>query len=408
MPRSPEQVRSGRRALQSITLLAAASAGVALYIGARSGGADVTGSDCVLALGLVVGAWLMAATRATWGADRAGRVQSATAINALLLPAAILLAPALFLAVAVGSAAMHIRSHNDRPGFSGNAAIRVVGMCAAAATYFVLAGAADPEPGALRSVVALSAAGVALVVTEEVLVVYLVRAWFGLDAGDLPVWSWAGLLPEIPPVLVGALFCVLYPTPGTLLVVGLIGSSHHALREHAEGRSAPRDDKTGLLSLPAFQHLAGTELGRAQRTGHPVAMLLMDLDGLKKVNTAHGHLAGDQYIVAMARLLAAASRSYDLVARFGGDEFCVLLPDTALPEASSFAERVRASVAATRIPNLDTPMAVSIGVAAAEPTDDVVTLLASADAALRYAKAHDRNQVVVAPTRQRPSGKGTD
>ena len=62
-------------------------------------------------------------------------------------------------------------------------------------------------------------------------------------------------------------------------------------------------------------------------------VLLMDLDGLKKVNTDHGHLAGDQYIAAMARLLADASRSYDLVARFGGDEFCLLLPDTPLPDA---------------------------------------------------------------------------
>lgn len=73
----------------------------------------------------------------------------------------------------------------------------------------------------------------------------------------------------------------------------------------------------------------------------------MDLDGLKAVNTGHGHLAGDRYIDTMARLLADAARAYDLLARFGGDEFALLLPDTTPEQAAEVAERIRATAQET-------------------------------------------------------------
>ena len=76
-----------------------------------------------------------------------------------------------------------------------------------------------------------------------------------------------------------------------------------------------------------------------------------------------------------------------------------------MPEAIAFAERVRTSTAGTRIPGVDRPMAVSIGVTEAEPGEDIVGLLASADKALRYAKAHERNPVVVATNRSLPPGQ---
>ena len=406
--RGPELVRAGHRALLLTALVALAAAGLAVYVADRSGSTEVTWQTLALAAGLIAAAWVMDGTRVRWGSDRAGQVQTATAANTVLFPAAILLPPMLFLAVGLATSASFVKRNTDRPAWLGNACIRVAEMSLAAVTFSLLAGDPSLDPADLRSVVALAAAGVAMLVTETVLVVHLTRAWDGLDSRDLPLWVWADLLPEVPEVLVGALFCLLYPTPATVLVIGLIVWSHHMILQQFHLRAASRDDKTGLLSLPAFETLATAELDRARRTGHPLAVLLMDLDGLKKVNTDHGHLAGDQYIAAMARLLADASRSYDLVARFGGDEFCLLLPDTPLPDATAFAERIRRSATATPIPGVATAMAVSIGVATADPTDDVLTLLATADTALRHAKSHGRNQVVVAPTHRRPVGGGHD
>jgi diguanylate cyclase (GGDEF)-like protein len=348
----------------------------------------------------------MDVTRVRWGSDRAGQAQVASGVNAVLFPAAILLPPALFLSLGVATAVGFVRRHGDRPTWLGNACMRAAEMSAAAITFDLLAGGLGLDPASARSVLAVAAAAAAMVAVETVLVVHLTRAWDGLDAHDLPLWSSADLLAEVPEMLVGGLFCLLYPTPAALFVIGLMAWSHFSIREHAGMRAASRDDKTGLLNLPAFEDLATAELDRARRTGAPVAVLLMDLDGLKKVNTDHGHLAGDQYIVTMARLLADASRSYDLVARFGGDEFCVLLPDTPMPDAIAIAERIRSSTARTRIPGLTAPMAVSIGVASAAPADDIRSLLATADTALRYAKAHDRNQVVVAQDEVESRGTG--
>ena len=406
--RGPELVRAGHRALLLNALVALAAAGLAVYVADRPGSTDVSGQMLALAAGLLAAVWAMDGTRVRWGSDRAGQVQTATAANTVLFPAAILLPPMLFLAVGLASSAAYIKRSSHGPYWLGNACIRVAEMSIAAVTFSLLAGDPSLDPSDLRSVVALTAAAIVMLVTEAILVVHLTRAWDGLDFRDLPLWAWADLLPEVPEVLVGALFCLLYPTPATVLVLGLIVWSHHTILQHARLRAASRDDKTGLLSLPAFETLATAELDRAGRTGHPLAVLLMDLDGLKKVNTEHGHLAGDQYIAAMARLLADTSRSYDLVARFGGDEFCLLLPDTPLSDASAFAERIRASAGTTPIPGVATPMAVSIGVAAAEPTDDVRTLLATADTALRHAKSHGRNQVKVAPTHRRPAGDDRD
>lgn len=139
------------------------------------------------------------------------------------------------------------------------------------------------------------------------------------------------------------------------------------------------------------------ELGRAARFDRSAAMLLLDVDHLREINTARGHLAGDRAPRAVADALRGATREYDVAARFGGDEFCVLLPETDLEGALVVAERMRATVEdATRAS--DVAVAVSVGAAAhrgAGATPDA--LIALAERALDRAKLRGRNAVDVPP-----------
>jgi diguanylate cyclase (GGDEF)-like protein len=172
-------------------------------------------------------------------------------------------------------------------------------------------------------------------------------------------------------------------------------------RQHRElARTARTDAKTGLLNAAAWQQAASAETSRAARTGRPLAMAMLDIDYFKKVNDAYGHLAGDRVLAAIAGILTAQLRGYDVAGRFGGEEFAVLLPDTTEAGACRIAERLRAQIAAT-------PMAgdgkgshpgrrvtVSIGVAAARPgCDTTEELIGAADAALYAAKQAGRNRV---------------
>ncbi|MGB7980531.1 MAG: GGDEF domain-containing protein [Candidatus Nanopelagicales bacterium] len=390
------RAQPGLRALLLNVGVAVGAAVWAVRVVSPTRPAGITSSDLALAALLCAAALGMDATRMVWGSDRAGRVQVATAANTVLLPAAILLPPGLSLAVAVVTSLGFVTSARGWVEVVGNATFRVTTISTAALTFAFLAPGWPPDQTDPASVAALAEAGLLMVLTKALLVVNLARGWDGLDARDLPLLQWRELLVQTPEVLLGAVFCLLYPTPGTLLVVGLFVWIHLTVREHARLRLASRDPKTGLLSWPGFQPLADAELRRARRTGQPLALLLMDLDGLKAVNTRHGLLAGDLYIEATAQLLTQSTRNYDLLARFGGDEFALLLPDTTLADAAACAERIRAAIASTRLAGIDAPMGVSIGVAAVHPDQDVRGLLSAADTGLRQAKASNRNQVVVA------------
>jgi diguanylate cyclase (GGDEF)-like protein len=152
------------------------------------------------------------------------------------------------------------------------------------------------------------------------------------------------------------------------------------------------EPKTGLFNMRHFQVALEQELGRATRFSRPLALLMVDVDHLRQINNEHGHLAGDRALCAVAASLRRATRDYDVPARFGGDEFCVLLPETALDGAIVVAERIRADVEA------DGGVTVSIGVAAHSGdgigADD---LLALADRAAYRAKFSGRNTVAIAP-----------
>ena len=154
---------------------------------------------------------------------------------------------------------------------------------------------------------------------------------------------------------------------------------------------AAHDGLTGLLNHRSFHLRLADEVARAQRSDTPLSLLLVDLDHFKEINDRHGHLVGDDVLRRVAGELVDVARATDVVARVGGEEFCMLLPDTAPAAAVVPAERLRAAVAAIGDPEA---LTVSIGLSglpadAATPNE----LFSAADDALYRAKRAGRNRV---------------
>ena len=159
---------------------------------------------------------------------------------------------------------------------------------------------------------------------------------------------------------------------------------------------ATHDSLTGAHSRRAVLAACADELARWSRYGKPFSLLILDIDHFKRVNDAHGHLAGDQVLTRFVRLAESHLRSADRLGRYGGEEFMVLLPETDSAAAQAVAERMRAALDATPEAAGLPHCTVSIGVTTAQPGDESVdALIARADAALYEAKAQGRNQVRV-------------
>jgi diguanylate cyclase (GGDEF)-like protein len=165
---------------------------------------------------------------------------------------------------------------------------------------------------------------------------------------------------------------------------------------HAMQLLADTDALTGLLNRRAFMPLAKDAMIHFKRYRRPNCVLMIDIDHFKRVNDINGHGAGDEVIRQIGRIISEAIRTSDRVARFGGEEFVVLLLETDLPEAAVFADRIRQRVADTVFePERSCIKAtISIGIAEAEYTDgDVDHTIERADRALYAAKSGGRNCV---------------
>ena len=154
---------------------------------------------------------------------------------------------------------------------------------------------------------------------------------------------------------------------------------------------ARTDALTGLPNRLAWQEILELEEGRRSRYGHPVSIVSADLDELKALNDQYGHAAGDRLICTAAGLLKAHARSVDRVARAGGDEFYVLLPETDAEGAARYVARLRAAARRTRIEGTPTTLGLSVGVATPSPGETLAEALERADAAM-YASKHRRGR----------------
>ncbi len=155
---------------------------------------------------------------------------------------------------------------------------------------------------------------------------------------------------------------------------------------------ATTDDLTGLVNRREFRRALGVNFALAERQGLPLSLILFDIDHFKDFNDTFGHPAGDEALRTLAQVVRATCREHEPVARFGGEEFAVMLFGASREEARGAAERIRAELARGRWTHR--PLTVSFGIATSGP--DVATvadLVERADAALYLSKRHGRDRV---------------
>ena len=167
------------------------------------------------------------------------------------------------------------------------------------------------------------------------------------------------------------------------------------LYEHAQQLSVT-DPLTGLFNMRYFRDFANLEFERVKRYARTLSVVMVDIDHFKSINDRFGHAVGDQALHEIALRIKASIRTVDVVARYGGEEFIILMPETALDEALTVAERVRQRIADTPLTDHETPIPVTLSLGVAEMnknTQELNELVKLADRALYAAKAKGRNCV---------------
>lgn len=185
--------------------------------------------------------------------------------------------------------------------------------------------------------------------------------------------------------------------PKPFLARELLARMEKAVREAEERRElwhlATTDSLTGLPNLRFLRETLGREIERVRRYQHPLTLIMIDMDGLKVINDRLGHEAGNRALQRLAEQIRSSLRSTDFAARFGGDEFAVLLPHANADEGERLAERLRSRLERDR--SLPLPLRASFGVATVlGALADADALLEAADRALYQAKRGGKNRIV--------------
>ncbi|WP_163166988.1 GGDEF domain-containing protein [Arthrobacter sp. Alg241-R88] len=228
-----------------------------------------------------------------------------------------------------------------------------------------------------------------------------VRIPMAVSAGGLAVFYFFRWLAFVVEGQDGPIFVTVFGSAVTTLItmvlLVVVSFSMAALSSEQQTRAlrvvASRDDLTGLLNRKAFLDLAAEQLADRTITRGSGTLILADLDHFKSVNDTYGHAAGDLALQAFADACTATVRSTDLVGRYGGEEFVLLLPGTSAERAETIAEEIsRRLAAAPSVDGMDMPT-VSYGISTYDDgTSDVYDLIATADGALYMAKSLGRNR----------------
>lgn len=321
----------------------------------------------------------------------------------LLPPAYALLAPVL---LQLFSQLRVRRSLPHRVAFS----IAAIGLASGLGSWSFHSWTGNGSPGAVGGWILFGLAAAALRVAVNLI---LVAA--AVKASD-PAASWRSLLLSRDSLILDGVqasagltvtaLCLNSVWLAPLVLPAVLFGTNRAAMALQLRALAQTDTKTGLLNAGAWEREATVAVARAHRQQTPLAVLLIDLDHFKQVNDQHGHLIGDLVLRSVADELRAQLRPGDIVGRFGGEEFAVLLPGAGSPEARTIAERLRQHIEAAAMPastvaadgsrSTGDPVrvTVSIGIATLpKPRMEISDLLGAADHALYQSKAGGRNRV---------------
>jgi diguanylate cyclase (GGDEF)-like protein len=198
---------------------------------------------------------------------------------------------------------------------------------------------------------------------------------------------------------------MLCPPSSPALVAKVRGMLRIACAEGAQIGRTERDLLTKLQSRRSFDERLEKELERARRYGRTVSCILLDIDRMQELNGTYGHAVGDELLRTLADILLSDTRSSDIVARYGGDDFAIILPETSACDAGVMCERLRTAFANRTI---TTPKGVEVAATASggvatypDHACDAATLMRMADSAAYQAKASGRNRTVIAFTEER-------
>lgn len=274
-------------------------------------------------------------------------------------------------------------------------------LAAAAVGKYLLERDGQIRSDGLRLALAGIACAVVLVLLNHLILCVMLRLARGHSVRESGLFSFESLATDLALAALGVLVALAWEIAPALIpfAVAPLFLIQRSLAVPRLKEEARQDPKTGLFNVRYFHEIFDDRLEQALRTDQPLALLMIDLDLLREINNTHGHLAGDAVLERIAEVFGRDLRSDDIAARFGGEEFVLLLPDTDLERALALAERLREAIATERIrvETIDETLSatVSIGVAMC-PRDgnDSGTLIHRADLAVYRAKIQGRNRVV--------------
>jgi diguanylate cyclase (GGDEF)-like protein len=328
------------------------------------------------------------------------RSQALHSTIVFLLAAAMLLPPELVVLMGL---VQHVPEWLERRGAwyvqSFNICNWTLASLAAYGSFHVVRDAGPSSD--LRYALAALAAAASMVAVNHVLMAPMLHLARGHSIRESGLFSFASLSTDLVLAALGVATAAFWEGNTWLIpfAVAPLLLIHRSLSVPQLEEEARADAKTGLFNARHFAVALTEELSRARRFERPLSLAMADLDLLREINNTYGHLAGDAVLRGVAEILRAQLRHYDVPARFGGEEFVILLPETRPEQALEIAERIRRTVAAHafRVDTAGDPIraTISIGVSGFPRNGaDADELVHQADLALYRAKLRGRNRVL--------------
>src|SRR5207237_38264 len=290
---------------------------------------------------------LVAATIAQQFKVKSPKHQSYYTTTIFFFAAALLLRPGYVIAIIIAAHAAELLRVRYRWYIQAFNVANFILCSMAAGAIFAAGESGHPASGARAALFALLA-GLVFVGLNHLLTALVIMWARGVPISRAGTMDWDNLGTDLALMSVGALGSLLWLTNPWLvpLCLGPLFLIYRSLLVPTLKEEARTDPKTELANMKHWNEVAQAEVERARRFSRPLTVVLADLDLLRDINNRHGHLTGDQMIRRVADAIRGALREYDVPARFGGDEFAILMPETTLAEAMTVAERVRRGVEA--------------------------------------------------------------